>query len=197
MGGDERRETDLQAAAESRPSAAEPSAAVPELAELFRHHHEQVYRAAFRITGDAADAEDVLQSVFLRLLRREDDLDLSASASPYLHRAAVNAALDLLRGRKRAPAVELGEVAERLPDAEAAGPEGWRRGRELRRTLRRALARLAPETAEVFVLRYLEGYGNSEIAAMLDVPPTTVAVRLHRARLRLRKELGSHRGGSR
>ena len=193
MSGDERREPDLQAAtaAESRPSPAEPP---PALADLFRDHHERVYRAAYRITGDPSDAEDVLQNVFLRLLRRGDELDLSATASPYLHRAAVNTALDLLRVRRRAPAVELGEVAERLADGEAVGPEGFRRGRELRQALRRGLAKLNPETAEVFVLRYIEGFANHEIASLLDLPPTTVAVRLHRARLRLQKELGGHRG---
>ena len=187
----------MPAAATSRPDP-EPTAPPPALAELFRDHHQRVYRAAFRITGDPADAEDVLQSVFLRLLNRDPRsgrLDLSETASPYLHRAAVNAALDLLRGRRRTPAVELGEVAEHLADADRPDPEGSQRGRELRRALRAALARLSPESAEVFVLRYFEGLANHQIAALLDLPPSTVAVRLHRARLRLQKELAAHRGG--
>lgn len=189
----------MPAAAHSRPQADPPPAPLmpPTIEDLFRDHHERVYRAAYRITGDAMDAEDVLQSVFLRLLNQGPGvggLDLSATARPYLHRAAVNAALDLLRGRRRSPEVELGDVAERLADAESPGPEGWQRGRELRRALRWGLARLSPDSAEVFVLRYLEGFANHEIASLLELTPTTVAVRLHRARLRLQKELGAHRG---
>ena len=63
---------------------------------LFREHHGAVYRAAYRITGNAMDAEDVLQTVFTRLLRRERQRPFRERGS-YLHRAAVNAALDLMR----------------------------------------------------------------------------------------------------
>ena len=67
----------------------------------FREHHDLVYRAAYRITGNAEDAEDVLQTLFLRLLRRERALDAEANPKGYLHRAAVNIALDIVRLRKR------------------------------------------------------------------------------------------------
>lgn len=189
MGGDDQREIDVQSTA-----AAATDAAPPPLEALFRDHHERVFYAAYRITGDPGDAEDVLQSVFLRLLRRGQEV-VDATAGPYLHRAAVNAALDLLRGRRRAPAVALAEVAERLPEPAPEGPEARGRGRELRDALRDALGRLTPESAEIFVLRYIEGYGNREIAAMLELTPTAVAVRLHRTRLRLQQELAIHRGG--
>jgi RNA polymerase sigma-70 factor (ECF subfamily) len=192
MGGDDEREIDVQSTAAAETDAAPQ--APPPLEALFRDHHERVFHAAYRITGDAGDAEDVLQSVFLRLLRRAPEV-VGATAGPYLHRAAVNAALDLLRGRRRAPAVALAEVAERLPEPAPRGPEARGRGRELRDTLRDALGRLTPESAEIFVLRYIEGYGNREIAALLELTPTAVAVRLHRTRLRLQQELAIHRGG--
>ena len=98
----------MQAAAYERPLDSPPDA----LDALFREHHGAVYRAAYRITGDAMDAEDVLQTVFTRLLRREEQPDLSESAGSYLHRAAVNAALDLMRRRKRSRRVDLEEVGE-------------------------------------------------------------------------------------
>jgi RNA polymerase sigma-70 factor (ECF subfamily) len=192
MGGDDEREIDVQSTAAAETDAAPQ--APPPLEALFRDHHERVFHAAYRITGDAGDAEDVLQSVFLRLLRRGPEV-VEATAGPYLHRAAVNAALDLLRGRRRAPAVALAEVAERLPEPAPRGPEARGRGRELRDALRDALGRLTPESAEIFVLRYIEGYGNREIAALLELTPTAVAVRLHRTRLRLQQELAIHRGG--
>src|SRR5213592_1842529 len=69
--------------------------------KAFLENHEMVYRAAFRITGNASDAEDVLQTLFLRLVRREWIPDRQAGWPAYLHRAAVNIAVDIIRGRAR------------------------------------------------------------------------------------------------
>lgn len=159
------------------------------LEELFREHHGRVFNAAYRITGSAADAEDVLQTVFLRLSRRQDNLGLDEGAASYLHRAAINAGLDLLRSRKRARAVDLDSVGDQLAEASEIGPSARSENSELRRILRTAVARLSPRAAEIFSLRYFEGYGNLEIADMLGSSQTAIAVILHRARHRLRKEL--------
>ncbi|HEX6865323.1 MAG TPA: sigma-70 family RNA polymerase sigma factor [Thermoanaerobaculia bacterium] len=165
---------------------------VPEdLEALFREHHGAVYRAAYRITGNAMDAEDVLQTVFTRLLRREEQPDLSETAGSYLHRAAVNAALDLMRRRKRSRKVDLDEVGDRLVDDVQPSPERAWGNQELKARLREAMSRLSPRQAEIFSLRYLEGLGNLEIARMLGSSQTAIAVLLHRARHRLQKELGS------
>ena len=80
----------MQAAAQPRSIDSPPAA----LSAMFERHHGAVFRAAYRITGNPMDAEDVLQTVFYRLLRRQDELDLSDSATGYLHRAAVNAAIN-------------------------------------------------------------------------------------------------------
>ena len=190
MGEGERRAGGVQAAAYEKPLEAPPEA----LEALFREHHGAVYRAAYRITGDAMDAEDVLQTVFTRLLRREEQPDLSESAGSYLHRAAVNAALDLMRRRKRSRRVDLEEVGESLVDRSDPGPERARGNRELKTRLREALSRLSPRQAEIFTLRYLEGLGNLEIARLLGASQTSIAVLLHRARHRLQKELGPLEG---
>ncbi|MEM7052855.1 MAG: sigma-70 family RNA polymerase sigma factor [Acidobacteriota bacterium] len=156
---------------------------------LYRKNHERVFRAAFRITGDAMDAEDVLQTVFMRLLRREGDFALTGDAGPYLHRAAINAAFDLLRRRRRNPAsADAGEMSETLPDP-AADPWSSTDRESLRRALRDALGRLTDAAAEVFALRYFEDYANHEIAELLGMTPTAVAVTLHRSRARVREEL--------
>ena len=81
-----------------------------ELERLFRDHHEQVFRAAYRITGSVTDAEDVLQTIFLRLASNAETPDLAPSPAGYLHRAAVNAALDIVRGRGRARLVSFDSV---------------------------------------------------------------------------------------
>ena len=192
MGEGERRAGGVQAAAYDRQPLESPPGGA--LESLFREHHGAVYRAAFRITGNAMDAEDVLQTVFTRLLRREEQPDLSESAGSYLHRAAVNAALDLMRRRKRSRKVDLDEVGETLVDVSDIGPERARGSQELKAKLREAMGRLSPRQAEIFTLRYLEGLGNLEIAKMLGASQTSIAVLLHRARHRLQKELGSLQG---
>ena len=166
-----------------------------ELEGLFREHSDQVFRAAYRITGSTVDAEDVLQTVFLRLARRREGVDLRPSPASYLHRAGVNAALDLLRQRARASAVPLDEVAPERLASPQAGPELAERDRELRGALRRAVAGLGERAAELFTLRYFEGYENREIAALLGMSPMVVGVLLHRARARVRKQIGEFYGG--
>ncbi len=159
---------------------------------LFDEHHQRVYRVAYRVTGSASDAEDVLQTIFLRLARRAEPFDLGSTAGSYLHRAAINAGLDLLRARKRSGRVDLEEADSDLDavDRESApGPDRRAEGRELGARLRSALGRLNENAAEMFALRYFEGYGNTEIANMLGTSRSTVAVTLHRARSRLKEML--------
>lgn len=172
-------------------------------AALFAAHHAAVYRTAYRITGQAEDAEDVLQTVFLKVLRFAAAADL-ANPGGYLHRLAVNTALNQLRQRRRRPTVPLalGEGGDRGDAAEvpATGlrsaapgvdPASEPAALELRDRLRAALAVLPPRAAEIFALRYLEGYSNRQIAELLDTSESSIGVTLHRARQRLRAELSS------
>lgn len=157
---------------------------------LWTEHSEAVFRAAYRVTGNAADAEDVLQTVFLRLVRRaEGELD-GRQAGGYLHRSAVNAALDVVRSRQRAGWVPLEPAGgAEIYATSAPDPEREQASRELRANLRLAIARLSPRAAEIFALRYFEALPNRDIADLLGISPGVVAVLLHRTRARLRKEL--------
>jgi RNA polymerase sigma-70 factor, ECF subfamily len=163
------------------------------LEEIFQGHHAGVLRAAYRITGNATDAEDVLQTVFLRLARRPADAPPLDNIGAYLHRAAVNAALDLVRDRRESQHVTIEAHAPQLAAAVAL-PDSQMQARELRDFIRRAVARLAPRAAEVFALHYFEGYSNSEIAGMLEISASGVGVTLHRARTRLQEEIQSFLG---
>lgn len=193
---DDEKEANVQAAKYLRPV---PSPA-EEIEVLFRQHHDQVYRTAYRVTGSSADAEDVLQTVFLRLVRRdnrtESPIDLSPSPGSYLHRAAVNASLDLIRSRSRSNSVPIEEVAPMLEDSRSINPENERASRELQGSVRQALRRLGTKAAEVVVLKYFEGHSNVEIARLLGTSQMVVGVTLHRARTKLRKELGRILEGS-
>lgn len=165
-------------APQQRPGGSLPA----EFAKLFEDNHELVYRAAYRITGNAEDAEDVLQTLFLRLLRREYLPDLERSPKAYMHRAAVNIALDILRFRARN--VTSGDVENAL---ERSGPSREQEhGAAIDEWLRGALKELNPKAAEIFLL-HVEGYENAEIAEMLGTSKGTVAVLLFRARTRLKK----------
>lgn len=187
----EKKETPVEAVMRKESVLPDPH---DRLERIFRDHHAQVFRAAQRITGSASDAEDVVQTVFLRLLRLERGEDLSETPASYLHRAAVNASLDLVRTRRTWKLTSLEDAAPHLVEDEDRGPERIRADGALRAQLRRALAEMSPRTAEIFALRYFEGYDNHEIAKMLHASRSTVAVLLHRARARLKKELKSVTG---
>ena len=157
-----------------------------DLEQAFVSHHAQMLRTAWRVTGNATDAEDALQTVFLRLLGRNDSAPPLENLTGYLHRAAVNAALDVVRARQEVLPLE---DAPHNPPGVASPVPG-----ELRDCLRRSLAALTPQSAEAFVLRFVEGHSNGEIARMLGISQVRVAVTLHRARKRLQKEILRYNG---
>lgn len=161
---------------------------VDDIEDIFKAHQERVFRAAYRVTGNLSDAEDVLQTVFLRLLRHGHTFTGVDDAGRYLHRAGVNAALDLVRSRKSAPSVPLEGVEGNLRDP-GQTPSQSQSTAEQREALRKAVAQLHPTAGEMFILRYFEGYDNSEVARIMDTSEGTVAVTLHRTRTRLQKEL--------
>jgi len=168
------------------------------LERMFLEHKERVFRAAYRVTGNANDSEDVVQSVFLKLARRElgevgDDIQ---NIGGYLHRAAVNAALDLIRVRRDAQNMPLEDAEVTRPLELSSRGEGEYSPLELRRWLRQAMGKLGPRSAEMFVMRYIEGRDNSEIAKALNTSRATVAVTLHRTRSLLKKDFRAYMEGS-
>lgn len=165
------------------------------LEKVFNAHHVRVFRAAYRVTGNATDAEDVLQTVFLRLLRHGHDLSELADPGSYLHRAGLNAALDLVRSRREA--VPLDEVSARTASDTSWAPDRNHDPAQLGEWLRQAIGQLHPTSAEMFVLKYFEGFDNTEIAKIMSTSEGTVAVTLHRTRARLQKEIRSYVGESR
>jgi RNA polymerase sigma-70 factor (ECF subfamily) len=151
------------------------------LDQMYEAHHGMVFRTAYRITGNAADAEDVLQTVFLRMVRGNPAVENPES---YLRRSAVNAALDVVRARHDNDTLEPERMAASGSCTEL---------RELRDSLRRALSKLTPRNAEMFAMRFFEGYTNPEIAKLMGISQVVVAVTLHRTRQKLKKEMGGSR----
>ena len=145
-----------------------------------------MFRTAYRITGNAADAEDVLQTIFLRLLRRDaKNSDSIQDPETYLRRSAINTALDVIRSRQSEQTVPLLEDGLGLPRTAPAQDRDY----DLRRALAGAIARLEPRSAEIFAFRFLEGFSNRQIAEMLGISQVLVAVIVHRTRRQLQNEL--------
>jgi len=148
--------------------------------ELYERHHAAVYRAALRVTGNPADAEDVLQSVFLRILNQSGRPDPSQMSEAYFRRAATNAAIDLLRRRVSHGESDLEDASQH---AALESPV------LLKERLRRAIATLEKSDALMFLLRHVEGLSNGELAEMFGLGKNNIAVRLHRIRQALQAEM--------
>lgn len=154
--------------------------ALAEFAGLYERHWEAVFRAALRVTGNPADAEDVLQTVFLRVLSRSEQDQAAGWPAAYFRQAAVNAAVDLLRRRAVHAETAYDDGAQH-----AVVEPAWL----LKEQLRRAIATLDNEDATLFLLRYVEGLSNQELADAFKLEKNNVAVRLHRIRQRLQAEM--------
>jgi RNA polymerase sigma-70 factor (ECF subfamily) len=166
-----------------------PDAAVtqlkPELEQLFREHSQMLYCTAFSMLGNTADAEDVLQTLFLRLLRRELLPDLKTNPKGYLYRAAVNLSINVIRARKREELTGDNAVLDTAIDT-----SGSDAAEAAARRLTEAIAELSPADAQIIILRYIHKHSDAEIGRMLGISRGTVAMRLFRSRHRLKKLMG-------
>jgi RNA polymerase sigma-70 factor (ECF subfamily) len=160
------------------------------LDDLFREHSQMVYRTAFSITGSPQDAEDVLQGLFLWLLRRGIPAAFHRNAKAYLYRAAVNLSLNTVRTRRRHVLTGDHTRFEVLLKAPATDAD-----EDLQAQLGDAIGRLHPRAVEMLILRYEHNYSDAEIGKLLGASRGTIAVTLYRARARLKKLLTSSSGG--
>src|SRR5215470_4838744 len=134
------------------------SSEAEEFEKIYRAHAALVYRMAWGVLGSREDAEDVLQTIFLKLLRRELPPDLQRNPKAYLYKSAVNLSLDILKARRRRP--ELVHDTERVaqPISEDSSFE-----EDLQQQLYEAIGQLRAEAAEVIVLHYIQKKSTAEI----------------------------------
>ena len=155
---------------------------VPDLEDVFRQHAPMVYRTARAITGSPEEAEDIVQTVFLRLLKGDYADNLRTNLKGYLYRAAVNLSLDTLRARRRRPFIrELDRVEAVAPAATSFD--------EVAQWLDAALSHLDSPSLEILTLRYVHDHSDGEIAQLLGTSRGAIALRLFRLRRRLRSLL--------
>jgi RNA polymerase sigma-70 factor (ECF subfamily) len=152
------------------------------LEQIYQEHAALIYRRAFGLTGSREDAEDVLQTIFLKMLLRDSPPDIERNPRGYLYRAATNQSLHILETRRRHPLLideqKLLSTSTSLHDPVFE--------REILQRLYQAIATLSPIAAKILTLRYVHDATDAEIAKMLGVSRTVVAVRLFRSRVRLK-----------
>ena len=157
------------------------------LADANRRYRSRLESVAYRIVGNHADAEDVVQRVFLALPRAA--YRGSASLWTYLYRAAVNGSINLLRSRHRQERARDGAIREALVGLGETTPEARILEGEVLAAVARALLRVKPQHRRVLVLRIHHGLSNTEIAEQEGLPLATVGTWLRRGRQELRDEL--------
>ena len=157
---------------------------------IFKAHAQLMYRTAYGVLGTHHDAEDVVQTIFLKLIRQEFPPDLERNPEAYLYRAAVNASLSTIRDRRREVLVENWQKFE-IPDPFDSDDH------DRHRRLYEAIAELKPEAAQIVILRYMHNKSDSEIARMFGVSRGAIALKLFRSRMKLRKLLRKTLGDER
>jgi RNA polymerase sigma-70 factor (ECF subfamily) len=164
-------------------------------ADVFYAHAPQVYKVACSVLGNEADAEDVAQEVFLRLLRDLGSFRGEARLGSWLHRVTVNAALTYRRKILRRREVERSTLLarkKRVASESDASPAQRLLNKEMRVLIERAIDHLPKIYRDVYVLADIEELSNSEIGKILNIGVPAVKSRLHRARSMMREALARH-----
>jgi len=162
---------------------------MPTWDEVVRQHADRVYRLAYRLSGNAQDADDLTQETFIRVFRSLSRYQ-PGTFEGWLHRITTNLFLDMVRRRNRVRMEALPEDYDRIPGDEPS-PEQAFSAAHLDSDLQEALDGLAPEFRAAVVLCDVEGLSYEEIGATLGVKMGTVRSRIHRGRQALRASLES------
>jgi len=158
--------------------------------QLVRLHQRTVYRVAYGLTRNAADADDLAQETFVRAYQAIDRFRVGEPMQPWLIRIATNLCFSLFRRRRRRPESSLEAQAEAgVQWATHDDPAEHAERSERDRRVQAAFAKLSEEHQAVLALRAVQDLSYEEIAAALKIPPGTVMSRLSRARAELRKKL--------
>ena len=165
---------------------------------LVVRHSQSLFRVAFRITGNEADAEDVVQEAFLRGYQKLERFESRSSFGTWIYRIAVRCALDRIGGRRVDDSTRIGgetdpEQNEVQVADEAAGPDRLLLSGEIGAMQQSAMFALTPTEQTAFVLRHMEDRTTDEIAAALGIAPNAAKQAVFRAVQKLRRRLATLR----
>jgi RNA polymerase sigma-70 factor (ECF subfamily) len=161
---------------------------------LVVRHSASLFRVAFRITGNEADAEDVVQEAFLRGYRKLDGFESRSDFSTWIYRIAVRCALDRVKRRNLDRAGTVGEESDPEQDEVqvadgCAGPDRLLLSGEIGAMQQAAMRSLTAIERTAFVLRHIEDRSGEEIAAALGIQPNAAKQAVFRAVQKLRLRL--------
>jgi RNA polymerase sigma-70 factor, ECF subfamily len=161
---------------------------------LVVRHSASLFRVAFRMTGNQADADDVVQDAFLRGYRKLESFESRASFSTWIYRIAVRCALDKIESRKGLAAsrvadeTDLGVLDVQVMD-DSAGPERILLSGEMAAARQAAMGSLTATEQSAFVLRHMENRTTEEISVALGIQPNAAKQAVYRAVHKLRQRL--------
>lgn len=177
---------------------------IEQFESLVREHQRSIYNVAYRMTGNAEDAQDLTQDALIRAYKAFDSYKFGTSFNRWLYRIITNLYIDQIRKKKRAPALEYlderlevhdGTVNKEIKDA-SYSPESLYLKTELDEKLQRALNKISPEFRMAVILCDVEGFSYEEIASIMNTSIGTVRSRIHRARHTLKKILAPNYNSS-
>ncbi|HWG20075.1 MAG TPA: RNA polymerase sigma factor [Terracidiphilus sp.] len=162
-------------------------------AALVTRHSRMLFRLAYRMTGNPADADDVVQDAFLRAYQKLSSFESRSDFGTWIYRIAVHCALDRLQSRRRDEARQVSEDSDpengvQVADA-APGPERLAQSAEIGVLQEMAMRGLTAMERTAFVLRHMEERSTEEIAAALQVSPNTAKQSVYRAVQKVRQRL--------
>jgi len=166
--------------------------------ELVNRYKKSVFAIVYRISGQYQDAEDISQEVFLTLFEKLYQFDRQKKFSPWLHRIAVNTSISALRKKKNIISLNFDEsfvsiAFNNRSHFDAADPHLMLEREELREEIGTAIMQLPESYRTVIALRYQMEFSNQEIADILGISKDNVEVKVHRARMALRKRILNNR----
>jgi RNA polymerase sigma-70 factor (ECF subfamily) len=153
--------------------------------ELYRAHSRRLYGVAVRMLGNPADAEDMLQEIFLAAHRKMESFRGDSALGTWLYRLAVNLCLDYLRSRT-GRAIHLTEALDDEPALPDSASQGLAASAVTKLDLERALAQLPEGCRTAFVLHDVQGLEHREVGEIMGIAEGTSKSQVHKARLRLR-----------
>jgi RNA polymerase sigma factor (sigma-70 family) len=172
-------------------STAAMSTAHPEFRDLVAPHLQALFRSAYRLTGNRADAEDLVQEVCVRAYAHLSTLRALEHPKSWLHKIAYRVFVDGVRRRTRSPVRTTAEDFDATRASEQPSPDETIEGELAERRLLAALAQLDNEQRALLAL-HVEGYSLSELQTMTDLTTDVLKARLYRARVRLGKLLAAN-----
>lgn len=149
---------------------------------LVNRYQRPIYNAAYRVLGNAEDASDISQIVFLRISERLDEYDPQFKFFSWIYRIAINESINLLRRNRREEPLD---DAIELAGPESASPEWQYSNGQLSDRIQQALMSMKVDDRVVLTLRHFSGCSYREIGDILDIEEKTVKSRLFEARQRL------------